>query len=170
MSLAFVRRIHRCPVNSPHKGPVTRKLFHLMTSSWRHLFHVHRKPSQCWLNYFFFGILLRAISSELLKISTLKMSLKLRLLKLLPRASPRGQWVKADNLKYKTTRHFYTYSYKRVCSSIFRRCYFFFKENIPPLHFANTNMFVCLIRINLHYTSVTQICLFRNLSCELYMW
>ena len=25
--------IHRCPVNSPHKGPVTRKCFHLMTSS-----------------------------------------------------------------------------------------------------------------------------------------
>ena len=26
-SLAFVRGIHRCPVNYPHKGPVTRKLF-----------------------------------------------------------------------------------------------------------------------------------------------
>ena len=26
-SLAFVRRIHRCPVNSPHKWPVTRKMF-----------------------------------------------------------------------------------------------------------------------------------------------
>ena len=26
-SRAFVRGIHRCPVNSPHKGPVTRKLF-----------------------------------------------------------------------------------------------------------------------------------------------
>ena len=25
-SLAFVRRIHRSPVNSPHKGPVTRKM------------------------------------------------------------------------------------------------------------------------------------------------
>ena len=25
-SLAFVRRIHRWPVNSPHKGPVTRKM------------------------------------------------------------------------------------------------------------------------------------------------
>ena len=32
-SLAFVRGIHRGPVNSPHKGPVTRKCFHLMTSS-----------------------------------------------------------------------------------------------------------------------------------------
>ena len=31
-SLAFVRRIHRRPVNSPHKWPVTRKRFHLMTS------------------------------------------------------------------------------------------------------------------------------------------
>ena len=26
-SLGFVKGIHRCPVNSPHKGPVTRKLF-----------------------------------------------------------------------------------------------------------------------------------------------
>ena len=26
-SLAFVRRIHRSPVNSPHKWPVTRKMF-----------------------------------------------------------------------------------------------------------------------------------------------
>ena len=26
-SLAFVREIHRWPVNSPHKGPVTRKMF-----------------------------------------------------------------------------------------------------------------------------------------------
>ena len=33
-SLAFVRGNHRRPVNSPHKGPVTRKCFHLMTSSW----------------------------------------------------------------------------------------------------------------------------------------
>ena len=33
-SLAFVWGIHRSPVNSPHKGPVTRKMFHLMTSSW----------------------------------------------------------------------------------------------------------------------------------------
>ena len=33
-SLSFVRGIHRWPVNSPHKGPVTRKKFHLMTSSW----------------------------------------------------------------------------------------------------------------------------------------
>ena len=36
-SLAFVQGIHRWPVNSPHKGPVTRKCFHLMTSSCRGL-------------------------------------------------------------------------------------------------------------------------------------
>ena len=29
-SLAFVRGIHRWPVNSPHKWPVTRKIFHVM--------------------------------------------------------------------------------------------------------------------------------------------
>ena len=32
-ALAFVRGIHRSPVNSPHKGAVTRKCFHLMTLS-----------------------------------------------------------------------------------------------------------------------------------------
>ena len=32
-SLAFVRGIHRGPVNSPHKWPVTLKCFHLMMSS-----------------------------------------------------------------------------------------------------------------------------------------
>ena len=26
-TLAFVREIHRSPVNTPHKGPVTRKMF-----------------------------------------------------------------------------------------------------------------------------------------------
>ena len=33
-SLAFVRGIHRGPQNSPHKWPVRRKCFHLMTSLW----------------------------------------------------------------------------------------------------------------------------------------
>ena len=33
-SLAFVRGIHRWPVNSSHKWAATRKIFHLMTSSW----------------------------------------------------------------------------------------------------------------------------------------
>ena len=32
-SLAFVRRIHMWPVNSPHNWPATRKMFLLMTSS-----------------------------------------------------------------------------------------------------------------------------------------
>ena len=31
--------IHRWPVNSPHTGPVTRKCFHLMTSSWPQWMH-----------------------------------------------------------------------------------------------------------------------------------
>ena len=40
-SLAFVRGIPGSPVDSPHKGPVTRKCFHLMTSSRQiHLFIV----------------------------------------------------------------------------------------------------------------------------------
>ena len=32
-SLAFLRRIHRWPMDSPHKGPVMQKSIHLMTSS-----------------------------------------------------------------------------------------------------------------------------------------
>ena len=40
-SLAFVRGIHRWPVNSPHKGPVTRTCFQLMTSSWRWISCLH---------------------------------------------------------------------------------------------------------------------------------
>ena len=34
VSMTFVRGIHQSPVDSPHKGPVTGKCFHLMTSSW----------------------------------------------------------------------------------------------------------------------------------------
>ena len=34
-SLAFVLGIHWWPVNSPYKWPVTRKMFHLITSSWK---------------------------------------------------------------------------------------------------------------------------------------
>ena len=37
-SLAFVRGIHRWPVDFPYKGPVVRKCFHLMTSSCWHTF------------------------------------------------------------------------------------------------------------------------------------
>ena len=33
-SLAFVRGIHRWPVNSPHKWPVTRKMFPIDDVSW----------------------------------------------------------------------------------------------------------------------------------------
>ena len=48
----FVRGIHRSPVNSPHKGPVTRKGF----PWWRH--HAHERVMECnskYLgeNYFF---------------------------------------------------------------------------------------------------------------------
>ena len=43
-SLAFVRGIHRWPVNSPHKGPVTRKMFPfddvIMTSQIRRDIHL----------------------------------------------------------------------------------------------------------------------------------
>ena len=41
-SLAFVRGIHRWPVNSPHKWPVTRKMFSIW---WRH--HGPRRAIWC---------------------------------------------------------------------------------------------------------------------------
>ena len=48
-SLTFVRGIHRWSVNSPHKGPVTRKMFHLITSSWSSTRRLHLPvPSQIW--------------------------------------------------------------------------------------------------------------------------
>ena len=67
-SLAFVRRIHRWPVNSPHKGPATWKLFPfddvIMKIGRRHYwlpihsssksFHIWggSRGSHCWGHYF----------------------------------------------------------------------------------------------------------------------
>ena len=50
-SLAFVRGIHRGPVNSPHKGPVTRKMFPFddVIMYWSKLsaWHARMHPAQC---------------------------------------------------------------------------------------------------------------------------
>ena len=46
--LAFVWAIHRWPVNFQHEGPVTRKCFHLMTSSWKTVLIWTLLPG-CWL-------------------------------------------------------------------------------------------------------------------------
>ena len=43
--LAFVRGIHRWPVNSPHKGPVTRKMFPF--DDWRHRTNLVLRGGQC---------------------------------------------------------------------------------------------------------------------------
>ena len=50
-SLAFVRGIHRWPVNSPHKGPVTRKMFPfhdfiILMVPWRNM-----APRRHWVNW-----------------------------------------------------------------------------------------------------------------------
>ena len=45
-SLAFVRGIHRWPVNCPHKGPVSGICFHLMTSLWPN-FHLTWDTQHC---------------------------------------------------------------------------------------------------------------------------
>ena len=45
MSLAFVRRIHRGPVNSPHKWPVAQKMFPFDDVIMNHVITIH-KPHQ----------------------------------------------------------------------------------------------------------------------------
>ena len=58
-SLTFVRRIHRWPVNSPHKGPGTRKMFPFddVILKFRGLFHCHLKnrASLQWRNQEAYG-------------------------------------------------------------------------------------------------------------------
>ena len=61
-SLAFVRGIHRSPVNSPHKGPVTRKMrpfdVVIMFSKLSVLYCnciVLRRTFHCWTDYNFTG-------------------------------------------------------------------------------------------------------------------
>ena len=51
--LAFVRKIHRWPVNSPHKGPVTRKMFPfddviMADSAWRLVQNTMKKDTS-WI-------------------------------------------------------------------------------------------------------------------------
>ena len=52
-SLAFVQGIRRWPVNSPHKGSVTRKCFHLMTSSCTNgvLLHLSDVMTRPFINF-----------------------------------------------------------------------------------------------------------------------
>ena len=56
-SLAFVRGIHRWPVDSPHKGQLRGKCFHLMTSSCYanchvdHIMHTTIKIKYSWQTY-----------------------------------------------------------------------------------------------------------------------
>ena len=47
-SLAFVRGIHRWPVNFPHKGPVTRKMFPFDDVIMNFTFDVVNKQSSGW--------------------------------------------------------------------------------------------------------------------------
>ena len=46
----FVRGIHRSLMDSPHKRPVTRKCFHLMTSSWVPAAGANIHKTKGWLN------------------------------------------------------------------------------------------------------------------------
>ena len=55
VSLSLVRRIHRWPVNSPHKGPVTRKMFpfdDVIMIAWhssKH-FRINKLPFERWVH------------------------------------------------------------------------------------------------------------------------
>ena len=62
-SLAFVRGIHRWPVDSPHKAPLTRKMFPFDDVIMSHGFrgHIKAKPHGCCI---FFMILHEAPSME----------------------------------------------------------------------------------------------------------
>ena len=62
-SLAFVKGIHRSPLNSPHKRSVTRKCFHSMTSSCTAEILLHMKLSL--LKYFWFRSLLAVANSNM---------------------------------------------------------------------------------------------------------
>ena len=46
--LAFVRGIHRRPMNSPHKGPVTRKMFPFDDVIMEEGFHTHQLNIKKW--------------------------------------------------------------------------------------------------------------------------
>ena len=50
-SLTFVQEIHLWLANSPHKGPVTQKCFHLMTSLWISSREVGRSATRQFLCY-----------------------------------------------------------------------------------------------------------------------
>ena len=58
-SLAFVRGIHRLPVNSPHNGPVTRKMFPLDDVIMEYLTKLFMKHSALYVLQLQFIITLR---------------------------------------------------------------------------------------------------------------
>ena len=57
-SLAFLQGIHRGPVNSPHKGPVTRKMFPFDDVI------METKDTFCRLNVIYVGIILRRLRHD----------------------------------------------------------------------------------------------------------
>ena len=59
-SLAFVRGINRWPVNSPHKGPVTPKMFQFMTSSCTAVPATHWPKRNWFLNFPLMSVLVFA--------------------------------------------------------------------------------------------------------------
>ena len=96
-SLAFVREIPRGPVNSPHKWPVTRKMFPFddVIMAWQHqaITWTHVEKSSVRLC----GIHLRANSQQVLKLLFCILSVKIILLESPP-------YLPGSN-ESKTTKH-----------------------------------------------------------------
>ena len=67
ISLAFVQGIHRWPVNSPHKGPVTQKMFPFDDI----IMNAHENTRKLYKNLGVFQKHVKALKSEALKISML---------------------------------------------------------------------------------------------------
>ena len=65
-SLAFVKGIHRWPVNSPYKRPVTLKCFHLMASSWMTVWT--KWPISCWRHFLCISRMKMFILIQLLQV------------------------------------------------------------------------------------------------------
>ena len=55
VSLAFVRGIHQWPMNSPHRGPITRKMFQFDNIIMRKVVSMYSFSVTCWLFVYIYG-------------------------------------------------------------------------------------------------------------------
>ena len=87
VSLAFVRVIHRSPVNSPHKRPKGQergKCFHMMTSSCRAMLDTCREVGTYWFLPIWFARILTSIFSYIICVLSFPILSRLMLYYLIP--------------------------------------------------------------------------------------